>query len=79
MLIESPYVEGRCALSGEITVKALTWEGREFLDSVRNPETWAKTKEGAHKIGTWSISLLSDMAKAYAKHLAKEKLGLDLS
>jgi hypothetical protein len=49
------------------------------LESVRNPETWQKTKEGAHKIGSWSVSLLSDMAKAYAKYLAKEKLGLNLS
>jgi hypothetical protein len=56
----------------------LTWQGHEFVDAVRNPETWTKTKEGARKIGSWSVDLLLDMAKAYAKHLAKEKLGLDL-
>jgi Hypothetical protein (DUF2513) len=62
-----------------VTFERLSWRGHDFLDSVRNPETWARTKEGARKIGNWSIGLLSDMAKAYAKYLAKEKLGLDLS
>jgi len=62
-----------------VTFERLTWHGHDFLDSVRNPETWTRTKEGAHKIGSWSFGLLTDLAKAYAKHLAKEKLGLDLS
>lgn len=73
-LIESP---GSQPMLG-VTFERLSWHGHDFLDSVRNPETWTRTKEGAHKIGSWSFSLLSDMAKAYAKHLAKEKLGLDL-
>jgi len=74
-LIESP---GSQPMLG-VTFERLSWRGHDFLDSVRNPETWTRTKEGARKIGSWSFGLLSDMAKAYAKHLAKEKLGLDLS
>lgn len=81
MLVEAGYLVGntKMARAGAVLVSKITWEGYEFLDSVRNPETWQKTKEGARTIGSWSVSLLSDMAKAYAKHLAKEKLGLDLS
>jgi DNA-binding transcriptional ArsR family regulator len=74
-LIESP---GSQPAQG-VTFRRLSWDGHEFLDSVRSPETWRRTKEGARTIGGWSVSLLADMAKAYAKHVAKEKLGLDLS
>lgn len=81
MLIEAGFLAGntKMARAGAVVISKLTWEGHEFLDSVRDPETWRKTKAGAQKIGNWSFGLLSDMAKAYAKHLAKEKLGLDLS
>ena len=62
-----------------VTFERLSWNGHDFLDSVRNPETWTRTKEGARKIGGWTVDVLLDMAKAYTKHLAKERLGLDLS
>jgi Hypothetical protein (DUF2513) len=73
-LIECP---GSLPMLG-VTFSRLSWRGHDFLDSVRNPETWTRTKEGARKIGGWTVDLLVDMAKAYTKHLAKEKLGLDL-
>ena len=56
----------------------LTWEGHDFLDTVRDPEVWQRTKEGASKMGGWTFDLLKDMGKAYLKHVAKERLGLDL-
>jgi DNA-binding transcriptional ArsR family regulator len=73
-LIESP---GSQPMLG-VTFERLSWRGHDFLDSVRNPETWKKTKEGARKIGSWSVDLLLSIAKAYGTRLAKEKLGLDL-
>lgn len=56
----------------------MTWNGHEFLDAVRDPEIWQKTKDGASKVGSASIEFLWEMAKAYAKHLAKERLGMIL-
>jgi hypothetical protein len=56
----------------------LTWQGHEFLEAVRDPEVWRRTKEGAAKVGNFAISFLFDAAKAYAKHIAKERLGLEL-
>jgi len=61
LLVEAGFLVGE-EFAGHVLIFRLTWEGHEFLDSVRNPETWLKTKEGAHKIGSWSVSLLSDMA-----------------
>ena len=54
----------------------LTWNGHEFLDAVRHPEVWRKAKDGASKIGSASVGILLEIAKAYVKQLAKEKLGL---
>ena len=34
-----------------------------FLDTIRDPDGWAKTKSGAEKAGAFSIDVLSDIAK----------------
>jgi hypothetical protein len=58
--------------------KRLTFQGHEFLDTVRDPEIWRKTKEGASKIGGVGVELLFTIGKAYAKQLLQEKLGIHL-
>lgn len=65
-------------LDGEYDLRGLTWEGHDFLDTVRDPEVWKRTKEGASKMGGWTFGLLKDLGAAYLKHVAKERLGLDL-
>jgi hypothetical protein len=69
---------GSSPLSGGVVFRALTWEGHEFIDMVRDPEVWKRTREGASKVGGWTFGLLKDMGSAYLKHVAKERLGLDL-
>ena len=59
--------------------KSLTWNGHEFLDAVRDPEVWRRTKEGASKAGNASIEFIWELAKAYGKHVIKERLGIDLA
>jgi hypothetical protein len=56
----------------------LTWQGHEFLDAVRDSEVWRRTKEGASRVGSFTIGFLVEIAKTYAKQVAKERLGLDL-
>lgn len=65
-------------LDGEYDLRGLTWEGHDFLDAVRDPEVWKRTKDGATKMGGWTFGLLKDLGTAYLKHVAKERLGLDL-
>jgi len=77
LLIEAGMVQGRSAMRMPI-ISGLTWEGCEFLDAIRDSKTWTKTKEGASAIGSWSVGVLVDLAKAYAKQEAKKRLGLDL-
>ena len=56
----------------------LTWSGHEFLDTVRSPEVWRRTKEAVGKVGGVSIAVLVEIAKATGKAYIKEHLGLDL-
>jgi hypothetical protein len=42
----------------------LTWKGHEFLDTIRSPEIWRKTKDGLREIRGWSIDLARQIAKA---------------
>lgn len=58
--------------------KCLTWAGHEFLDTIRDPEVWRQTKEGAKSAGGVGMELLWDIAKAYARGKVQETLGLDL-
>ena len=65
-------------MSGEWIFDRLTWGGHDFLETVRDPEVWKRTKSGASKLGGLAFGAFKDMATAYAKHVAKERLGLDL-
>lgn len=56
---------------------ALTWQGHEFLESIRDGEIWKKTKSGAASVGSWSITLLGELAKGAIRQKAID-LGLQL-
>lgn len=56
----------------------LTWQGHDFLDSVRNQETWAKTKKGALAAGGWTADILKDLAKGFIKKQIEEHTGVKL-
>jgi hypothetical protein len=47
--------------------KRLTYEGHEFLDTVRDNEIWRCTKETAKSAGVASIKTLFEIGKSIAK------------
>jgi hypothetical protein len=56
----------------------LSWTGHDFLDSVRNPEVWAKTKAGALAAGGFTVQLLADLAKGFLKKQIEDRTGVKL-
>lgn len=56
----------------------LTWQGHDFLNSVRDPETWVKTKKGALAAGGWTVDILKDLAKGFIKKQLEEHSGIKL-
>jgi hypothetical protein len=64
--------------SGSILFDRLTWAGHDFVDSIRSPEVWAKTKKGAEAAGGFTVDLLKDLAKGFIKKQIEELTGVKL-
>jgi len=45
----------------------LTFQGHEFLDTIREPEIWRTTKENAKKVGGAGVQMLFEIGKACIK------------
>lgn len=61
-----------------IGFRSLTWQGHDFVDTVRDPEIWSKTKQGADAIRGWSIDTLKEIAKGIIKKQVEEYSGVKI-
>lgn len=77
LLIEAGMVVGKSGMRMPIITR-LTWQGHDFLDSVRDPEIWAKTKKGALAAGGFTIDLIADLAKGFLKKQIEDRTGVKL-
>lgn len=50
-------------------VSTLTYDGHVFLDTIRDPKVWAKTKEVTSKLASVSIPLMAEIGSKYLKNL----------
>lgn len=75
LLNDAGLIEGsvKKMLSGDIVVivSNLTWEGHEFLDSIRRDNVWAQLKDKAAALGT---DLPFDVVKATAVQLLQRSI-----
>jgi|688.fasta_scaffold227839_3 hypothetical protein len=58
-------------LDGHVYVERMTWQGHEFLDSIRDDTIWGKTKEKAVSKG---LSLTFDIVISIAKKCLEEAI-----
>ena len=57
LLIEAGFLDG--GLGGRMpTIRRLTWNGHEFLEAVRDPSIWNRTKHGAEKAGNVGVEFV---------------------
>lgn len=49
-----------------------------FLDSVRDPETWWRTKKAAAGAGGFTLDLLKDLAKGLIRKQIEDRTGVKL-
>jgi hypothetical protein len=66
------------SFGGEVLFDRLSWAGHDFIDSVRSPEVWAKTKKGAEVAGGFTVDLLKDLAKGLIKKQIEDLTGVKL-
>jgi len=66
-LDEAGFIDGKIVVGADglwhpNMIHEITYSGHEFLDKVRPPTVWESTKGVAQKIGSFSISVLSQIA-----------------
>src|SRR5438477_7799557 len=69
LLIEAGLLDGKKVTAGSfppstVAILRLTWQGHEFLDSVRDPDIWHKTKQRAATVTGVGLAFLWAIAKA---------------
>lgn len=64
--------------SGTLTFSRLTWAGHDYLDAVRDPEIWEKTKSGAYAVGGMTFDLIKDLAKGFIKKQIEQRTGIQI-
>lgn len=71
LLVEGNFIgakELKTFSNGSVfTINTITSEGQDFLDTIRQKDTWEIVKEKAVKIGGFTLSLLVDIGKEYLK------------
>ena len=56
----------------------LTSQGHDYISAIRSDNVWAKTKDGAAKVGGVTLGVMKDLAIAYVKREVAQKLGIEL-
>ncbi len=66
MLVEAGFLDGNTKMRsmGNVPIFKLTWAGHEFLDNVRDPEVWHKTKARVAATAGVALSVIAEIAKA---------------
>jgi hypothetical protein len=72
-----PDVGIRQGVSG-IAFRGLSWAGHDFLESVRNPDVWNKTRKVTTAVGGMTVQLLADLAKGFIKRQIEDHTGVKL-
>ncbi|KAA6490837.1 DUF2513 domain-containing protein [Agrobacterium sp. ICMP 7243] len=77
-LFDKKYIVGEQLAQTRFKVERLTADGAEFLETVRDPKVWQKTKDGAAAAGGFTLDLLKALAKGFLKMQVKDRTGLEL-
>lgn len=75
ILTDSPYVMAQ-DVRGTPNYFRLTWEGHEFLESIRDDTRWNQLKEASTKAGAASIDAIAKAALAMGIKLIFGYVGL---
>lgn len=54
---------------------SVTWAGHDFLDAMRSPDVWDRTRRAASAAGGFTVDLLVSAAKSYLDSKIKGMIG----
>jgi Hypothetical protein (DUF2513) len=55
-----------------VNILDISYAGHEFLNDIKDEEIWRQTKEGAKKIGSFSIETMKEIASAIVKKKVRD-------
>lgn len=58
-----------------IGFQSVTWAAHDFLDTMRSPEVWDRTKQAASAAGGFTVELMMFAAKSYLQTRIKGLIG----
>ncbi|MAW98387.1 MAG: hypothetical protein CMN72_01805 [Sphingomonas sp.] len=76
LLSEAKFISLTRRSGGYWVIEGITWEGHDFLDSVRDPRIWKLTKAGAEQAGGFSVEMLKALAKGILKTQVEKHSGI---
>lgn len=59
-------------------IQGLTWEGYEYLESVRDAQIWKMSKKSVKEVGVFSFEVTKAIAKGIVKNKLKQHAGIEL-
>ncbi|MGG3645122.1 DUF2513 domain-containing protein [Bacillus wiedmannii] len=75
-MLEANYLNGNYKYASDelihLSISSISWDGHQFLDTIRDNEIWSKTKKAVGSLSSASISIMSSLATSYLK----QKFGL---
>ena len=61
----------------ELTVAGITWDGQDYLDSIREPKVWGRVKKTlAGTVGSTTLDVVRQTASMVALAMGSEGLGI---
>lgn len=81
-LKEIRFIDGRINDGGShkmmfCEIENITWNGHQFLNTIRPTSVWEATKSGASKLGIMSVSALSMISSEIAKAIITKQEVID--
>lgn len=72
-LTDAGFIVGKARYGGNTLVSfscaGLTWNGSQFIDTIRDDKVWRKTKDAVSKLSSVSLTVLSSLATAILSKL----------
>jgi hypothetical protein len=63
--------------AASLTFSGFTWQGHDFIDSVRDPKIWRDTKSTLQKVGGYTLDIVIGVAKGLLKQQLQQ-IGLPI-
>lgn len=61
-----------------VTPYEMTWQGHEYLETIRDPEVWEKTKKCAEEMGNFGVDTIKAIATGFITTKIKQHTGVDI-